>query len=1057
LAAALFWLAVFRAGLADPLVFHIPQQPLARSLNDVARLTKTNILFSPADIPNVRAPALDGVLTVQEAVRRLIHGTELEAVWDQSGLIVRAKPVAVPPVPDPAPAPPPEALTDGIEKEIITVTGIRGSLQRDLNIKRDALGLVDVITNETIGKFPETSLAAAIMRIPGVNVNRRIVGMVGLDTSMGDPTEITVRGFGPTFNVVLVDGRMTGSSIGTRSFDFSLLASDMVEEVDIHKSPDASLTAGAIGATINIKNPRPFDRLGLRTAASASTAYSPEDGRFTPNGMVLFSDTFAHDQFGILVAATYNELASRTNEVSVWGWEGVYLDACQFAGGRRCGPALKPDTSRPVWFIQDYGVYKIYNWAMRANGRVALQWTPSDSLLVTLNADFARTDLKEWQYAVAIWNNASELRNVRTSDSGTIVDFTRANTPTDFNSQINETVQQNYNAGINVRWSVNSRWTIEADGDLALSSLNPGDWHGTYSADVGYGPSCASGCLVPPTNGAGLGIAVSPNGGHVLPYYTSYGPNDDPARFIDPTIIGSHVMVINYVRNRNSVNQARLEANWEGDEIGISAGMQYLANHMRLETYDNFSNNGWQAYAGYGPDSHNYYVSGPHAGQPAGVHLPRELFQSSFSTANFMPGWTGNASLPPRILKFDAAAVFNYLEGLGDPATPTSIPGFNWGCCDPPFHGRFDVVSNPASYQRIFEDSLSGYLTVAGNTTVAGVALTYRGGLRLERTQVYSEGRERLPTALTVMPADHTAFLTSYGPVQPVAVDHEYEYLLPNIDLTAHPIPELQIRLNASRTLTRPPLTNISPATTLSSSERVGSLVATGQNPTLKPYVSNNFDVTAEWYNASNSYVSIDTFFKNVSNFVIATTAERSINDVIDPTTGRLAQFRVSSYINGPSANVFGTEFAVQQMLGETGFGLQLNATLVGTDRPYNPNDISTSNFAVTGLADSANMVVFYDKNGIQVRLSANWHDSFLERFGQMQPNSAFGAEPVIVDPAWDMTLNTGFTLSLNLTAYLEATNLLDATYSTRGRFPEQVLNAIDYGRRFTIGLHYRL
>jgi iron complex outermembrane recepter protein len=856
---------------------------------------------------------------------------------------------------------------------------------------------------------------------------------------------------------VLIDGRTIGSSIGSRSFDFSLLASDMVEEVDIHKSPEASLTAGAIGATINIKNPRPFDRSGLRAAASAAATYSPEDGKFTPNGMVLFSDTFAHDRLGVLLGVTYNEVASRSNEVSIWGWEGTYLDACQFTGGGSCGATLKPDTSRPVWFIQDYGVYKIYNWDARKNGRFAIQWAPSDSLQVTLDADFARSDIKQWQYAVAIWNNASEMRNVKTSSDGTIVDFTRADTPTDFNDQINDTAQQSFDLGLNARWEVSSRWTIEADGDVALSSLNPGDRHGAYSADVGYGPSCVSNCLVSPTHGTNMGIAVSTNGGHVLPYYSSYGPDDDAARFDDSTIIGSHVMVVNKVRNRNSVNQFRLEAKWEGDEISVSTGFQFLANHMRLQDFDDFSNNEWQAYAGYGPDSQNYYGSGPNAGQPAGVHLPSSFFQSSYSTANFVSGWSGSDRLPPRILKFDVFSVFNYLEGLGDPTTSTTVPGFNWGCCDPAFHGKFDLVSDPASYQRIFEDTFAGYVTVGGEMTIAGIPTTYRGGLRLERTRLRSEGRERQPTALTVMASDHTAFLTSYGPEEQVAAEHDYEYLLPNIDLTARPFDEVQIRLNASRTLTRPPLTNISPATTLSSSERVGSLVATGQNPNLKPYISNNFDLTGEWYNAANSYVSLDAFFKNVSNFVIATTVDRSINGVVDPTTGSLAQFRVSSYINGPSANVYGVEFAVQQVLADTGFGVQLNATVVGTDRPYNPHDISTSNFAVTGLADSANMVAFYDRNGVQIRLSANWHDSFLERFGQMQPNSAFGAEPVIVDPSWDMTLNMGLALSQGLSAYLEAVNLLNATYSTRGRYPEQVLNVVDYGRRFTIGLHYRL
>jgi TonB-dependent receptor len=1039
--------------VADPHSVRLPAQSLSRALNDVARQTGTNILFEPGTIPDVRAPAINATLSAQEAVERLIAGTNLEVVPSGSGLIVRTRKI----IHKPAPAEPKMTVSIEPTGETVTITGIRQALQRDLDIKREAIGLVDVITKETIGKFPETNLAAAMMRVPGVNVNRRVVGMSGIDSSVGDPTEVTVRGFGPTFNMVLIDGRTIGSSIGSRSFDFSLLASDMVEEIDIHKSPDASFTPGAIGATINIKTPRPFDQAGLRLAASASTTYSPEEGKLTPNGMVLFSDTFAGDRIGVAISATYNETASRSNEATVWGWEGVYLDACQFADGPACGPTLLPDTNRPVWFIQDYGIYQIHNWAMRENGRIAVQWAPQDTLLVTLNANFARNDLKERQYNVAIWNNASELRHVRTSANGTVVDFTRYNTPTDFSAQINETVQQSYDVGLNLRWNPGENWALELDGDSALSAQNPGERHGSYAADVGYGPSCTANCLMPPIHGADLGIAVAPRGGHVLPYYTAFGPGDDPSRFVDPNIIGTHVMVISKVRNRNLVNQARLEAKWSGDDYLVAFGLQYLANHMRLQIVDNFSNGGWQAYAGYGPDSRNYYVAGPNAGLPSGVHLPSSLFQSTFSTRNFITGWSGSELLPPRILKFEVMDVYRHIEGLGVPTTPTAIPGFNWGCCEPPFRSIFDVVDNPDSYQRIFENNFSSYVTVTGRSSLGGIPLDYHGGLRFERTELYSEGRERLPTALTVMPADHTAFQTTYGPLENVSANNSYEYLLPNIDFTLHPFTDVQLRLNASRTLTRPPLTNISPATTLSSSERVGSLVATGQNPNLLPYLSNNIDLAAEWYNAPNSYVSVDMFFKNVSNFVIAMTENRTINDVIDPTTGMLAQFRVSSYINGPSANVYGAEFAIQQVLEDTGFGIQMNATIVGTDRPYNPYDISTSNFAVTGLADSANLVAFYDKDGLQLRLSANWHDSFLERFGQMQQNSAFGAEPVIVDPSWDMTFNMGWAFTHQITAYFEATNLLHSTYSTRGRFSEQVLDVIDYGRRLTVGLHYKL
>lgn len=1032
----------------------IPAQSLAQSLREIARQTGENILFAPDATESVRAPAVNGEMSAREAIERLIAGTDLEVVSDGGrGLVVRVGT----PKQSLVQALAPSVAGSDVSREFVIVTGIRSSLQRNLDIKRGLPGLVDAITSENIGKFPESNLAVALMRIPGVSVNRGVIAMMGIDSSMGDPVEVTVRGFGPTFNQVLFDGRKIGSGVGSRSFDFSLLNTDSVEEVDVLKSPNAALPAGAIGATINVKNPKPFDYYGPRFAASTSTSYAPDEGRFTPNGAVLFSDTFANDKLGVLLAAAYTETKNRSNESTIWGWEGVYLDRCQFAGGSPCGSHLEPDTSRPVWFVQDYGIYQIHNWNMRENGRAAVQWNPNDAVLLTWNADFARNDRKEWQYDVAVWNNASEMREVTTSKNGTITSFTRQNTPTDFGSQVTELVLQSYNVGFNLQWRLSSDWSAMADFDLAQSASNPGGRDSNYGANVGYGPSCSEDCTQTPRYGNNVGIIVTSDGGHTLPYYSSYGPNGDSSNFLNPNILGSHVMVLDNMRNRNSVRQAHLQATWEGEDLRLSFGAQYLADHMRLSLYDDFTNNQWQAYAGYGPDSNNYYATGANAGQPAGVHLPSSLFTSSFSTAGFIPGWKGNGALPSRIWVYDAQAVYRYLESLGQPTSPTSIPGFNWGCCDPAYKGKFEVVENPSSHQYIAEDNYSAYITLSGNTALWDLPLSYHAGLRLEHTSLRSEGLGRLPTTLTVMPSDHTAFMVTYGPMQEMVAHNSYDYLLPNVDLTLSLTDDVLLRLDASRALARPPLNSLSPATTFSASERVGSLVAAGQNPSLMPYTAANFDVALEWYYAPHSYFSADAYVKDVSNFIISATKTEPLGGVIDPTTGEPAQFRVTSYINGPSAAVYGLEVALQHMFGDSGFGVQANATVVETNRPYNPYDISTSNFAVTGLADSANLVLFYDRDGLQFRLATNWRDSFLDHFGQMQPNSAFGAEPVFVNPSWDMSLRTSYDLSDHLTVYFEATNLLNSTYSTRGRFPEQVLDVVAYGRLLTSGLHYRL
>jgi outer membrane receptor protein involved in Fe transport len=140
----------------------------------------------------------------------------------------------------------------------------------------------------------------------------------------------------------------------------------------------------------------------------------------------------------------------------------------------------------------------------------------------------------------------------------------------------------------------------------------------------------------------------------------------------------------------------------------------------------------------------------------------------------------------------------------------------------------------------------------------------------------------------------------------------------------------------------------------------------------------------------------------------------------------------------------------------DSGFGFQLNATVVATNRSYNQMDLTTSGFAVTGLADSANLVAFYDKDGFQARVAANWRDAYLDRFGQGQNGSKFGTEPTFVNASTQIDFSTSYDITEQLNVYFTAQNLNDATYSTYGRFNDQPLDIVDYGRRFTVGLHFK-
>ncbi|MCB1608664.1 MAG: TonB-dependent receptor plug domain-containing protein, partial [Xanthomonadales bacterium] len=140
---------------------------------------------------------------------------------------------------------------DGVE-----VSGIRSSLMSSMNLKRDSDGIVDGIVAEDIGKFPDTNLAESLQRISGVSIDR----------SNGEGSRVTVRGVGPDFNLVLLNGRQMPTSrveetfaSNSRAFDFANLASEAISEVEVYKTGRASTPTGGIGATINIRTARPLD------------------------------------------------------------------------------------------------------------------------------------------------------------------------------------------------------------------------------------------------------------------------------------------------------------------------------------------------------------------------------------------------------------------------------------------------------------------------------------------------------------------------------------------------------------------------------------------------------------------------------------------------------------------------------------------------------------------------------------------------------------------------------------------------------------------------------
>ncbi|WP_454715567.1 TonB-dependent receptor [Caulobacter segnis] len=909
--------------------------------------------------------------------------------------------------------------------EEVIVTGLRGSLQRNLDIKRNAAGVVDAISAEDIGKFPDSNVAASLQRLPGVSIQR--------SGARGEPQGITVRGFGGDFNETLYDGRRISTATGGRSVDFSTVGADFVGGLSVLKTPDVSLSSSSIGATVNVAFPKPFDHPGRRMALSASASVQDDAGKFVPTVGALFSDTFADNKFGVLVDAMYTRHDTQTNRVYVSGWPGGYYAPCQLTA--TCTPAQLSTKSVLGWFEQQAGATQIYTKDERIDGRIALQWAPSDGVVVTLDNNYTRQNVRQDNFGYGIWFNQDGLRNVKLDQNGTTVDFSQAGSQTDFTAGTDRSVLQTNQTGLNFKWDASENLSFEADGSYAKSWLNPGGQVSSDNADVGYGFGI----------GPSLGISIGGDSKNTLPVLHNYGPNGDGTRWADTSVMGSHVVVRTAQENTDVVKQLRFSGAWEQEGFKIKAGGSYLEDHYKFQQSNTFVNNYWQAYPGYGP------ASGPNGG----VMVPASLFTDKVSTKNFIPGFDG--ALPPFLLKFTAQDYQKFLTGLGNPQAK-NIPGFNYGggTVGTQFTGAFDMALDNGSIRDITEKTWALFVKANFDVDVAGMPFHFNAGLRQENTHVTSAGFGQVPTAITRSTGDPTLLTVSLSAPQAVSTKSSYSYLLPSLDMKLELTESIHLRLDASRTLTRPSLNLLTPVASVGTGQRVGALTASGGSPSLKPYLADNFDAAVEWYYKPNSYASVNFFIKDVSNFIVGGTQRQTINGVVDPTTGQPAIFSVTQQVNGPDATVRGVELAWQHVFGDSGFGFNANATLVDTNRPYNPKDISQSGFAITGLADSANLVAFYDKNGLEARIAVNYRKEYLRAFGQNQNTGAFGSEPTFENPNLQIDFSTSYAITKQITGFFEALNLTNEVQSTHGRFDNQLLDVFAYGRRYTAGVRFR-
>ncbi|WP_265570785.1 TonB-dependent receptor [Sphingomicrobium nitratireducens] len=950
--------------------------------------------------------------------------------------------------------------------DVIVVTGIRQSLKDAMDLKREAQGIVDAITAEDVGKFPDTNLAESLQRITGVSIDR----------ANGEGQFVTVRGFGPEFNLVTLNGRqMPTSTLGdcctppsSRSFDFANLAAESIARVEVYKSGRASVPSGGIGSLINIHTGRPLDAPGFRGSVGVKGVYdtSRNDGNpITPEISAIFSDTFADDKVGIMLSGTYQDRKASVNSATVGEWRGPYYGWENDWGTlNQAGVGITNDPGDgDLYSVPQNGNYDFLDIDReRLNGQAVLQFRPIDGLTATADYTFARTRVEAALARTSIWFNHGNTTSSWTDGplAGPLFYSETFDSPSDFSYQAqyakNETELNSL--GLNLEYEIFNGLTLFADFHDSSSETGPRSPYGTdaivSTAILGIDQQTIN------FEGEVPIISVVENAG------------SDP---YDPSGVFATGNSFRNGLQRTDIQQYQAGGTWEFDSNfldSVDFGFSKVENEVR-SAYGFIQQDSW---GGAGPPS----------------DLPDDLFTVGTVTDKFS-GLDESSDVVPIYLKYDFAEYVDLIKGLYNTCGGPS------GSCLAPY--QYD--------SRVKEDTTAAYIEANLEFYAGTVPVNVHAGVRYEETKITSNALSPIPTGEAAWVGTNEFAIYFEDEADFTELTGEYDYWLPAIDFDIEPVDDVKLRASWSKTLARPNYANLQGGISVASNfNQAGGIGARGA-PDLLPYLSKNIDLSAEWYYDDASYLAVGFFHKNVSNFITTTTvfenyanlphplfgprADAARAAVADPTdvaevrewifqnactpdtceitgtniegftTGRIfgipgedqpISFALGVPVNSDqTAKIHGWEFALQHNFWDTGFGVILNYTIVKGDAEY--DDLvpdSESQFALTGLSDSANVVAFYDKNGFQARLAYNWRDKFFGGIG----STYAGNFPYYIEDYGQLDASMSYEVTSHITVFGEAINLLGD--DRRGhRRNDRTLNFYQEGKpRFALGARYK-
>jgi len=764
--------------------------------------------------------------------------------------------------------------------EEVVVTGIRGSLKQSMDIKKNATGVVDAISSEDIGKFPDSNLAESLQRITGVSIDR----------VNGEGGSVTVRGFGPNFNLVTLNGRqLPASSVSTvtgnptsvgsqgtsRSFDFSTLASEGVSTLEVYKTGNAAVPSGGIGATINIKTIKPLETHNQASISAKAVYDTGADSEVTPELSGLMSWANEGQTFGVSAFASYQDRKSSVRGISVEQYQFLNYSPTLpnfLPGSQVVNP---PADGALIALPSNIGLSDANIERKRMNGMVTFEFAPSEDTTITADAMYTQNKLSQNSVVPGIWFSR-QYSYIEFDGNPIVATPVKLIEPIAlaggrgkdlFYANYDDNVKDDsYTFGLNLKHKFSDAWSLDFDAATSNSKSGGDGPNGNNSirmniAAAGAGWQAAYWGNGVPTASVGV-LENVPN---------AHGNGDG---VLDVPDVSTQTFRTIKSSQDTDTDQFNLSAKWSKNEaVSVDFGVGAVRTKMHAqhsETQDFLG--GWGV--GFNP-----------AGQsdiPDPGLLTQFNVQNSFKDLKFVPY--------PDTNMYPASGY--YMTTLGAESFRVDPWSLAHAMEGNPLYPNWDADNlTPAAYDNntVQETVYSAYGQAKFDGEIGGLPTQTVVGLRYEETKVKATAMQNVVdhfvwTSDNDFNAIFGTDLTSLGD------DQKYHNWLPNIDFSVSLNDNMKVRMSLSQTIARPVYNNMFMTTATGAPSTLTMLggvpKASRGNPGLAPLESTNLDISWEWYYGESSYMSIGYFKKAVDNFVGTGVSKTNLFGLKDPTSG---------------------------------------------------------------------------------------------------------------------------------------------------------------------------